>query len=107
MNRTCTLPHNAQRREALIHHAERDGYHASPSVSAQQKTHGGLPWVVEPSSSHTQSTMARMSSSVMMRYSSPSMVTSLPAYEVKSTRSPSFTWKAARAPLSINLPSPR
>src|SRR5262245_13454416 len=48
-----------------------------------------------------------MSSSVMMRYSSPSMLTSLPAYDVNRTRSPSFTWKLARLPLSSNLPSPR
>src|SRR5436305_4202581 len=53
-----------------------------------------------------QSTTARMSSSDMIRYSSPSTVTSLPAYDVNSTRSPSLTWKGARLPLSRSLPSP-
>src|SRR3989440_10109583 len=42
----------------------------------------------------------------MMSNSSPSMLTSLPAYDVNRTRSPSFTWKAARLPFSRSLPSP-
>src|SRR5262245_33484624 len=47
-----------------------------------------------------------MSSSDMMSNSSPSTLTSLPAYEVNRTRSPSLTWNAARLPFSSSLPSP-
>jgi hypothetical protein len=34
-----------------FHHAERDAHNASGRVCAQQKTHGGLPWVLNASPS--------------------------------------------------------
>src|SRR5690606_10047448 len=60
----------------------------------------------EPRKVPGQPRIARMSSSLTTRYSTPSSLTSVPLYLPNSTWSPTFTFGARTLPLSSTLPSP-
>src|SRR5690606_13038326 len=73
----------------------------SPSFSYDM-----APDTIPGKSSGHASTTARMSFSLMMRYSVPSTLTSVPAYFENRTLSPTFTVRATLSPLGRTRPLP-